>query len=66
MSASKSLSIYREDPEVLQTLKEEYESIGFSTKVEGKRLTVFATKPVEGRTKKRQQPQDKRRDRDDD
>lgn len=64
--SARNLSIYNKDPERLKTLKEEYESIGFTTKVDGDRLTVYSTKPVEGRAKKRQQAQDRRRDRDDD
>jgi hypothetical protein len=58
--------VYDKDPERLKTLKEEYESIGFTAKINGDRLTVYTLKPVEGRAKKRQQSQDRKRFKDDD
>lgn len=36
--------VRNEDPEVLKTLAEEYQSMGRDTKIEGSTLTVFAYK----------------------
>lgn len=45
---SRNYYVYNEDAEVLKGLKEDYESMGRSTKIEGNRLIVFARviKPV--------------------
>lgn len=47
--------VYSDNSERLKTLKEEYESMGRSTKIEGNRLIVFARviKPVKKKVEKK-------------
>lgn len=48
--------VYSEDSDRLLTLKDEYESMGFRTKVEGSRLTVYSTSPKKARQKREARP----------
>lgn len=60
--AGTNYHVRRNDPEVLQTLKEEYESMGRDTKIEGNTLTVFALKqePKTPKQKRERRPRPER------
>lgn len=52
----KNLNIYNKTPEQFRTLKEEYEAIGFTTRLYEDKLVVFALTP-----KKEKKRDDKRK-----
>lgn len=60
--SARNYHVSNEDPEVLKTLAEEYQSMGRDTKIEGNTLTVYALKQKVVKPKKQERP--KRRDRD--
>lgn len=60
--SAKNYYVRNEDPEILKTLAEEYQSMGRDTKIEGSTLTVYALKQKALKPKKQERP--KRRDRD--
>lgn len=52
MAKIKNLSIYNKTPEQLRVLKEEYDMIGFATKLYDDRLVVFCLPPAKPVAKK--------------
>ncbi len=52
MANVKNLTIYGKTADEFRTLKEEYESIGFSTKLHDDRLIIFARHPKKPVAKK--------------
>jgi hypothetical protein len=63
MTARKNsnLYIYRDNPEDLQRIADEYAYLGKSVKIEGTKLTVYATPPKKPTRKKDKNDRDKGR-----